>query len=149
MSEKTALTEIRKKYGSSLLDVYEHNDNRAYVTIQKKDITGMCKFLSRDLGGRLAIITAMDTRSGVEILYHFMFPGDVMMITLKTKVKKPSLDIDSVATFYPAANWIEREIADFLGVRFEGHPDPRRILMADDWPDDVYPYRRDYKGIDR
>ena len=139
MSEKNALTEIRKKYETSLIDVYEHNDNRAYVTIDKKDVTDMCSFLSRELGGRLSIMTAMDTRSGVEILYHFMFAGDHMMITIKTKVQKPALEIDSVASFYPAANWIEREIYDFLGVNFEGHPYPRRIVMADVWPDGVYP----------
>ncbi|MGJ3238585.1 MAG: NADH-quinone oxidoreductase subunit C [Anaerolineae bacterium] len=43
---------------------------------------------------------------------------------------------------WPAANWLEREIADLMGVKFDGHPDPRRLLMADDW--DGHPHRRDY-----
>ena len=50
--------------------------------------------------------------------------------------------VPSLASRWPSANWAEREIYDLFGVRFEGHPDLRRIMMPDDW--EGYPLRKDY-----
>lgn len=50
--------------------------------------------------------------------------------------------VDSVTPIYPTSNWHERENYDLFGVRFDGHPDLRRILMPDDW--EGYPLRKDY-----
>ena len=145
MSEGKALSAIKDKLGDALIDVFEKNDRRVYLTVDKVEIPEICRFMYENLGGRLAIASGIDTRSGIEILYHFMFPEEHRIISVKTKVKKPSPEIESIATFLPAANWIEREIFDILGVVFTNHPDPRRILMADNWPECVYPYRREFK----
>lgn len=50
--------------------------------------------------------------------------------------------IKSIVSLYPAANFLEREIYDMMGIHFEGHPDLRRILLSDDW--EGYPLRKDY-----
>ena len=60
---------------------------------------------------------------------------------MKTKVAE-SQPIPSVTPVWPAANWLEREVWDLFGVVFDGHPDPRRLLMPEDW--DGYPLRKDY-----
>lgn len=145
MSEEKALSAIQEKFSGALIDVNEWNERRVYITVDKNDIPEICRFMYENLGGRLIIISGIDTRSGFEILYHFMFPKEHQVITVKTKVKKTSPEIESIANFMTAANWIEREIFDILGVVFKNHPDPRRILMADDWPEEVYPLRRDFK----
>ncbi len=63
---------------------------------------------------------------------------------LRLKVRLPGRDrsLHSVTSVWPTANWHERENFDLFGIRFEGHPDLRRILMPDEW--EGYPLRKDY-----
>jgi NADH-quinone oxidoreductase subunit C len=63
---------------------------------------------------------------------------------LRLKVRLPGNDshVGTVSGIWPAANWLEREVWDLFGVVFDGHPDPRRLLMPEDW--DGYPLRKDY-----
>ena len=62
---------------------------------------------------------------------------------LRLKVRVPEgTSVPTVSSIWAAANWAEREAYDLYGLVFEGHPDPRRILMPDDW--EGYPMRKDY-----
>lgn len=63
---------------------------------------------------------------------------------LRVKAFAPEDDprLPTATVVWPAANWLEREIADMMGIVFEGHPDQRRLLMPDDWYG--HPHRRDY-----
>ena len=85
----------------------------------------------------------------MEILYHFTIEEINLLISLRVKLPKEKLAIDSLATTIKGANWIEREIHELLGIEFRGHPDLRRLLLSDDWPKGVHPLRRDYKEWDK
>jgi Ni,Fe-hydrogenase III component G len=50
---------------------------------------------------------------------------------------------------FNGVNWIEREMNELLGIEFEGHPDMRRLLLAKEWPEGVYPLRTDYEEWDK
>jgi NADH-quinone oxidoreductase subunit C len=63
-------------------------------------------------------------------------------LRLKVRVQGKDPVVPSVTSVWPTANWHEREAFYLFGVRFEGHPDLRRILMPDDW--EGYPLRKDY-----
>ena len=64
-------------------------------------------------------------------------------IALKVRVPRDAPHVRSVADVWPTADWHEREAFDLLGVTFDQHPDPRRILCPDDWVG--YPLRKDYE----
>lgn len=93
---------------------------------------------------RLSIATGIDTRDGIEIIYHFTFDEAGTYYNIKTLIPKDDVKIKSLATFLPAANWIEREIHELLGVDFIGHPNLKPLLTAETWPADLHPLRRDY-----
>lgn len=63
-------------------------------------------------------------------------------LRIKVFVNEDEPVVPTVTNVWPAANWLEREINDMMGIRFEGHPDMRRLLMPDDWQG--HPHRRDY-----
>jgi NADH-quinone oxidoreductase subunit C len=77
-----------------------------------------------------------------ELNYHLVSIPNKTKIRLRTRVSGADPVVDSVVPVWPGANWLEREIYDLMGIRFNGHPDLRRILLPDDW--EGYPLRRDY-----
>jgi NADH-quinone oxidoreductase subunit C len=77
-----------------------------------------------------------------ELNYHLLSIPNAKTLRLRVWVAGPDPVADSLTATFPTANWHEREIFDLFGVRFDGHPDLRRILLPDDW--EGYPLRKDY-----
>jgi NADH-quinone oxidoreductase subunit C len=83
-----------------------------------------------------------------EVVYHFVrLPGagtsGALPARLRLKVAVPvDASVPTISGVFPSANWLEREVWDLFGIRFEGHPDLRRLLMAEDW--EGHPLRKDY-----
>ena len=71
-----------------------------------------------------------------------------MIVSLRVILPRDKLEIASLTGVFEGANWIEREINEMLGIKFTGHPELRRLLLPEDWPEGVYPLRRDYKEWD-
>ncbi len=144
MFDKPIIDVLKEKLGDKIKDISQPRERRIYLFVDGKDIQDAARIIFFDMKSRLCTATAIDTRLGVEIIYHFFIDEDGMMINLKTVAPRPDLIIKSVAAVFVAAEWIEREMAELFGVTFEGHPDPRRLLLADDFPKCIYPYRNDY-----
>ncbi|MCK5832645.1 NADH-quinone oxidoreductase subunit C [bacterium] len=143
--QKYAIKEkVEKAVGNLILSIDQPKPNRIYLVVDQKDLPAAAKIIYEQLDGRLATSTALEVHDAVELIYHFMFDKDQVLCNLKTLVMKPELKVGSVGAFLPAADWIEREMSEMYGVIFEGHPDPRHLLLPDGWPEGNFPYRKDY-----
>jgi Ni,Fe-hydrogenase III component G len=136
------LAEIKDK----LIAIEQKADNRIYLPCEAENSYAVNKFLFEDIGARFCIATGIDSDDCFEILYHYSYDQLGCVITVKAFIRdreKPA--IESIAPFLPAAEWIEREIHDILGIEFKNHPNMRRLILADDWPEGVYPLRKEVK----
>jgi len=106
-------------------------------------IVDVCRVL-RDKGFvLLADITAVDwwpREPRFEVVYQLASGDD--RLRLKVTLAGDNARLPTVQSVWPGANWLEREVWDLFGIAFDGHPDPRRLLMPEDW--DGYPLRKDY-----
>ncbi len=98
-------------------------------------------FLDADDEATLSAISGVDLGDSTEVLYHIRTHGTI--VTLRCIVPRNKPTIASITDLIPGANFHERETADFFGVTFKGHPYPKRLLISDDWPEGVYPLRKD------
>jgi NADH-quinone oxidoreductase subunit C len=129
-----------------VISVDKTTDKRIYLTCESENAVDVCRFLYEQVGCRFAIATGIDSDNYFEILYHFPYDALGCVITVKSLIRdKKNPTVDSLGQFLPAAEWIEREIHDELGIEFKGHPDMRRLVLADDWPEGVYPLRKERK----
>lgn len=136
--------EIRDRFSSRVLNFIEHAPRRIYIEFEACDIPEVVKYAFNDLGCRLSTASALDTPGGIEILYHFSHDRSGKMITLKTLIKdKSDPHIQSITPFIKGAEWIEREMWEMLGIHFNNHPNLKRLLLAEDWPQDSHPLRHD------
>lgn len=80
--------------------------------------------------------------SRFELNYHLVSIPQRQRVRLRVRLPGDDPVVDSLVPVWPGANWLEREIFDLFGIRFNEHPDLRRILLPEDW--EGYPLRRDY-----
>jgi len=149
MTREEILKDIKTKFKADIVDFFDKSAMRVYIGIKPTSIIKIARYIFKDLGARFSIASGVDTRSNIEILYHFIIEDINLLISLRVKLDKAKLEIDSLANTFEGANWIEREMHELLGIKFKGHPDPRRLLLSDEWPEGVYPLRCDYKEWDK
>jgi NADH-quinone oxidoreductase subunit C len=93
----------------------------------------------------LAEMTAADywpREPRFEVIYILVSFEHRLRARLKVRVGGEDPHVPTATVLWPAANWLEREVWYMFGVAFDGHPDPRRLLMPEDW--EGYPARKDY-----
>ena len=132
---------IKEKFGAAV-EILEHNPRRHYVLVRASGLKEVARFVFKDLGGRLCTATAVDTRAGFVVLYHMAIDLEGVVFTLKTLAPRDNPELDSLCDFLPGAQWIELEINELMGVNFKGNPRSRHFLLADDFPEGVFPLRK-------
>ncbi|MCP1438090.1 formate hydrogenlyase subunit 5 [Erwinia persicina] len=141
------LAALEKQFPAALLYSEWQTDTQATVTVRLNALPEVVEWLYYQQGGWLSVLFGNDERTlcGNYALYYVlsMEQGVKCWITVRTEVDPVSLEFPSVTPRVPAAVWGEREVRDMYGLRPVGLPDERRLVLPDDWPDDLYPLRKD------
>jgi len=115
-------------------------------TISAEDLREVAKFCRDDLAFDYLIdITSIDNSGQeprFEIVYELYSLSLGVHLRLKLNVSETVGAVDTVSDIWPTANWHEREIYDMMGIKFNGHPDLRRILMWEGYP--FFPLRKEF-----
>ena len=115
-------------------------------TISPIDLHEIAKFCRDDLSFDYLIdITSIDNfgeEPRFEIVYLLYSMTFAVRLRLKLRVSEDIGAVDTISDIWPTANWHEREIYDMMGIKFNGHPDLRRILMWDGYP--FFPLRKEF-----
>ena len=136
------LGKIKKRFSKKIIDFQEHSKMRLYLELAPCDIPEAAKYLFGELGARFVTASGMDSPNNIEILYHFTFDTTGVILSVRTKIDKGLLEIESITPIIRAAEWVEREIYEMLGVKFRNHPNLKKLLLPDDAPENEYPLRK-------
>jgi NADH-quinone oxidoreductase subunit C len=145
MTGPELLASLSKLFGSKIQDKTEFRGEITY-TISASNLPEIAKFCRDDLSFDYLIdVTSIDNfgeEPRFEIVYELYSMTLAVHLRLKLKVSEEISAVDTVSGIWPTANWHEREIYDMMGIKFNGHPDLRRILMWDGYP--FFPLRKDF-----
>lgn len=136
------IEEIKKKFGSEILNVSEKNDKRITVDIPGNAIIKISHYLYHDQHFRFIIASALQTKKGFEIYYHFSFDSTGLILNLHVILPEEKPEIESLTAVFEGASWIEREMHEILGINFLNHPNLEKLISQGNWAEGVYPYRK-------
>lgn len=148
MTRDEVLAELAGRFAESILNVRRPSPARAYVEIRPAAVRAIAGHLFHDRGARFNTASGVDGRDRMEILYHFTLEEINLLVSLRVRLPKTNPEVESLTPLFEAANWVEREMHELLGIHFTGHPDLRRLLLPEEWPEGVYPLRREYREWD-
>jgi NADH-quinone oxidoreductase subunit C len=147
----TTLTRIKDCFEEDIVELHQQLGQDT-VIISGSALVKLGRFLKEDSElqyNYLMDLTAVDffkRKPRFEVVYHFLSLKNRFRVRVKVPVGEPEPEVDSLVSLWPSANWYEREVYDMFGIKFQGHPNLKRILMYPEF--EGHPLRKDYP-IDR
>lgn len=144
----TILEQLGAKFPQEVTDLKaERGQQWGYV--EKGAVKKVLSFLKNDAAFNILMdLTCVDylhweeKAERFEVVYNLYSMARNERIILRTKVAEDAASVETVSDLWPGANWFEREVWDMFGVKFEGHPDPRRLIMYEEFKG--HALRKDY-----
>ncbi|MEK6646963.1 MAG: NADH-quinone oxidoreductase subunit C [Candidatus Firestonebacteria bacterium] len=115
------------------------------IQVNADEILPICEFLKTNeelCFDSLMCLSGVDLKDYMKVVYHLYSYKHNHKLTINVVLNHDNSVVNSVSRIWKTANWHEREVYDLLGIKFEGHPDLRRILLPQDWVG--HPLRKDY-----
>ena len=148
MDSSALVRALEEAVPSARLQAAPAIDLQFTVYVERDDLPAVARALRDQPALRFALLaelTAVDFHPRdprFEVMYLLVSIEHRYRLRLKVRLSNDDARIATVSEVWPAANWLEREVWDLFGIVFDGHPDPRRLLMPEDW--EGYPLRKDY-----
>lgn len=119
-------------------------DGELALQVDADGLLALSEYIKTELNFDYPMCTSgVDYGDELEVVHHIYSRKHKCRMTLKSRVKKEDPVVPSVTSVWMGVDWHERETAELFGITFKGHPDPRRLLLTDDF--EGYPLRKDYK----
>ena len=146
MKPKEVYQKIQGEFGDAI-ETFDAEAPDPYVVVKSVSLLKICRFLHDEDECAFHCLTNMSgvdfVKEGkIQVVLHLYSYIHREMVILKVDAGRDQPKVPSVETVWKAANWLEREIYDLLGVEFVGHSDLRRLLMPEDWVG--HPLRKDF-----
>jgi NADH-quinone oxidoreductase subunit C len=141
------LEKLSSRFGAAILDTHSNFGNDT-ATVAREKIVEICTFLRDDADLRFSLavdltgVDYIDETPRFEVVYHLYSIENKFRVRIKARVPAEDPTIDSVSGIWIGLNWYEREAFDMYGIRFNNHPDLRRILLPETFVG--HPLRKDY-----
>ncbi|REL33681.1 NADH-quinone oxidoreductase subunit C [Rhodohalobacter sp. SW132] len=137
-----ALTEA---FPEKLIEVYQSSGD-TFARIEKDALLEVCRFLKEEQHFiYLSDLFGTDRYTSderFEVIYNLISMKNQTRLFVKVRCEEENPTVDSVSPIWPAANWNEREVYDMFGIRFNNHPDHRRIFLPEDF--EYFPLRKEF-----
>ena len=141
--EEEILERIKERFGDKVKNMAVKRLRRIFAETDAKDLKEVLRYARDELGfDHISTITGEDLGEEMRLIYHIAY-RNAIELSIKTKIPKENPRITTIVDLYPSAGIYEREVHDLLGIVFEGNPDLSRLLLPDNWPEGVYPLRKD------
>jgi NADH-quinone oxidoreductase subunit C len=152
MDGAAILDELRARFGAAILETHDHRGDHTAVVAPPaiRDVLAACRDTAALGFDVLMDLTAVDYAKfpgredgpRFEVVYHLYSIAHNHRVRLKVRVDDDDPRVPTAVPLWPIANWFEREVWDMFGIRFDGHPDLRRLLMYEEFVG--HPLRKDY-----
>lgn len=144
MTTDTTIEKFKKEFKSEILNLSVKNERRIIISVNPASILRIAKYLYSDAGYRFIIASALHTRKGFEIHYHFSYDSTGLILNIHVILENTDPSVESLSNMFNASNWIEREMHELFGIKFLNHPNQEKLISEGNWAEGVYPYRKEF-----
>lgn len=143
MTAEEILGRVQAQFGDQIREGSVHGIEVRLVVAPEANLE-VCRTLKEAFGFEYCnCVSGVDWKTHFDVAYHLSSLQHGTKVSMRVPVPRDDPHLRSVAGLWGGANWHEREVFDLFGVRFDGHPDHRRILLPEDWVG--HPLRKDYQ----
>ncbi|HBE41864.1 MAG TPA: hypothetical protein DDW27_11790 [Bacteroidales bacterium] len=145
METDLVIGKLRENFNTEVIEVVKKSDKRATVSIKPESILRVAEYLYKSAGLRFIIASALHTKRGFEINYHYSMDVTGLVLNIHVILDNENPQIESLSNMFNASNWIEREMHELFGINFVNHPNQEKLISEGNWAEGVYPYRKEFK----
>ena len=146
MDAETLVATLQAAVPGAQIEAAPSLDLQTTIYVSRDQVPALARALREQFAFNfLSELTAVDfwpKEPRFEVVYVLVSIANRLRVRMKVRLPADDPHLMTVCDVWPAANWLEREVWDLFGIAFDGHPDPRRLLMPEDWQG--FPLRKDH-----